>query len=283
VKSLPQLRLSTSWGELVLAGGSRAGEGTVLLLPQLRLALDLGRTHRATPPMTTALVSHGHTDHIAGLAYWASQRMLNSMGHAVLIAPREIAPDLTDLLTLHARLEGGSDYDVEIVAAAHGDTHRLRRDMTLELYRTDHWVPTIGARLVWTRHRLRRDLEGSDPHLLAELRRRGECVTRAVPTALLAYGADTGPGLFDRPAALDAEVVLLECSFWREGDVERARRYGHLHVNDLLSALGSLRCRHLVLLHASRRHRIKEIESLIEAEIAPRTDARLHHLITDWD
>ena len=38
--SLRRLQLDTSWGELSLVGGSRAGEGTLILLPQLHLALD---------------------------------------------------------------------------------------------------------------------------------------------------------------------------------------------------------------------------------------------------
>jgi hypothetical protein len=70
------LELATSWGTLRIAGGSRAGEGSVLLLPQLRLALDAGRPLRALVPMVHVVVSHGHADHLLGLAAWASQRQL---------------------------------------------------------------------------------------------------------------------------------------------------------------------------------------------------------------
>lgn len=283
MRGLRRLALPTSWGELLVAGGSRAGEGTLLLLPQFRLALDLGRTHRAAPPMTTACLSHGHADHIAGLAYWASQRLLNSMGPGVVLAPDAIADDIASLLALHSRLEGGSPYPVELVPVDEGSTYPLRQDTRLEFFTTDHWVPTLGVRLVWTRRRLLPELAGSDPETLAELRRRGETITFDVSTSLLAYAADSGPGCFSDPQTLAAEVVLLECSFWRDNDVERARRFGHLHISDVIAALPSLKCKHLVILHASRRHRIREVEAIMAAELAPRLDGKLHHLIVDWD
>ena len=102
--SLRQLQLNTSWGPLNLVGGSRAGDGTLILLPQLHLALDAGRAHRALPPMTTVAVSHGHMDHLGGIGYWASQRHLQAMGPARLLVPRDIAPEVGEILALHARL-----------------------------------------------------------------------------------------------------------------------------------------------------------------------------------
>jgi len=118
--SLRRLNLKTSWGSLAVVGGSRAGDGSLILLPQLHLALDAGRAHRALPSMATVLVSHGHMDHVGGVAYWASQRYLQSMGSARLVAPREIAPGIEELLATHARLEGGRPYDIEVSAVGAG-------------------------------------------------------------------------------------------------------------------------------------------------------------------
>ena len=59
--SLCRLQLDTSWGELIIVGGSRAGDGSVILLPQLHLALDAGRAHRALPAMTTVVVPYRPT------------------------------------------------------------------------------------------------------------------------------------------------------------------------------------------------------------------------------
>ena len=282
--SLRRLQLDTSWGELAIVGGSRAGDGSVILLPQLHLALDAGRAHRALPAMTTVVISHGHVDHLGGIAYWASQRQLQSMGPAQLLAPRAIAPGIEELLATHARLEGGRPYDVEIIAVEPGERLSQRRDFDLVFFPTDHWVPTLGSRLVWRRHRLLPEYADLPGHEIARLRSTGETVTQEIETNLLAYCADCGPGVLEsEPQALAAEVLLIECSFYRPGDRGRATRYGHMHLEDLLTAIDRLRCRHLVLLHASRRHRLREVEKALDERLRPVLKCSLHHLMIDWD
>lgn len=281
--ALRTLTLSTSWGDLLLTGGSRAGEGTLLVLPQFRLALDIGRPHRILPPVTTACLSHGHVDHLGGLAYWAGQRYLNSMGPATLCVPKAVEDSIATLLAVHSRLEGGNPYDITLKPVADGTVHTLRKDFHLEFFATDHWVPTLGSRLQWTRRRLLPELAGAESTEIAALRRSGTPITSEVVTPLLAYGADTGPGLFTDDRALNAEILLLECSFWYDGDIERARTYGHLHISDLLELAPRLSCRHLVLLHASRRYRLREVEQIMASELAPTFAGELHHLMVDWE
>ena len=246
--SLRRLQLETSWGELSVVGGARAGDGSLILLPQLHLALDAGRAHRALPAMTTVVISHGHVDHLGGIAYWASQRQLQSMGAARLLAPRAIAAGIEELLATHARLEGGQPYEVDVVAAEAGARFSLRRDFDLVFFPTDHWVPTLGSRLVWRRHRLLPEYADLPGEEIARRRSAGETVTEEIEADLLAYCADCGPGvLLNQPQALAAEVLIIECSFYRPGDRERATRYGHMHLEDLLEAIDRLQCRHLVV------------------------------------
>ena len=281
---LTRLQLPTSWGPLRLVGGSRAGDGTLILLPQLHLALDAGRPHRALPPMTTLVLSHGHADHLGGIAYWASQRFLQTMGPATLLAPKSIVSGISEILAAHARLEGGRPYPVDVVPVADGSRHALRRDMELVFFATDHWVPTLGARLVWRRHHLLPALADLPGEEIARRRQAGEKITEELTVDLLAYCADSGPGpLRDHPEILSAEVLLIECSFFRPADRERAARFGHMHLEDLLPWTDRFACRHLVLLHASRRHRLREVEKTLDDRLRPRLSCELHHLMVDWD
>lgn len=282
--SIKQLQLDTSWGNLRLVGGSRAGEGTLILLPQLHLGLDPGRAHRALPPMRTVVVSHGHLDHLGGLGYWASQRYLNSMPPATLIVPEPIRSEIDALLASFARLEGGRPYEVTVVPAADGERFQLRRDMELAFFATDHWVPTLGTRLIWHKRRLRPEFSHlSEPEIVLR-RQAGENLTEDVALDILTYCADSGPGLFAaRPELFSAEIVLVECSFFKPADRDRAARYGHTHLEDLLPHLEEFSCRHLVVLHASRRHRLREVEAYLDDEVRPLFRGELHHLNVEWE
>lgn len=282
--SLPRLELDTSWGPLILEGGSRAGDATLLLLPQLSLALDPGRPHRALPPMRTVFVSHGHLDHLGGLAYWASQRLLHGMHPSTVLAPRSLCSEITELLDLHARLEGSASYGVDVLAVEAGQPRPLRRDIDVVPFATDHWIPTLGAKLVWRRRKLLPELEGLPPDEIGRRRATGEDVTREVVVPLLAYGAD---GSLASPAAAaaveEAEVTLIECTFFDPEERDRAARYGHLHLDDLVSLAPHLRCRHLVVLHASRRHRIAEVRKMLDERLRPNLAGDLHDLLLDWN
>jgi len=282
--TLRRLQLATSWGPLALIGGSRAGEGTLILLPQLRLALDAGRAHRSLPPMATLCLSHGHLDHTGAFGYWLSQRFLHSMGPATALAPSTIVADLETLVATFARLEGGRPYELRLVSVDEGSVHPLRPDMELGFFRTDHWVPTLGVELIWRKRRLLPELAGQPAGEIVRRRLEGEPVATEERLPLVAYAADTGPGLFARrPDLLAAEVVLLECSFFSPSDRDRAERYGHLHLEDLLAVADRLRCRHLVLLHGSRRERLRDIETVVSRELEPLLPCPVRHLMVDWD
>jgi len=281
---MKQLQLTTSWGNLRLVGGSRAGESTLVLLPQLHLGLDPGRAHRSLPPMRTLVISHGHMDHLGGVGYWASQRYLNSMPPATLIVPEPIEDDIRSLLASFARLEGGRPYQVTVLPVTDGARHQLRRDMELAFFATDHWVPTLGTQIIWHKRRLRSELSHLSEPEIARRRFAGEEVTEDVTMDILTYCADSGPGLLEtRPELFEAEIVLLECSFFKPADRDRASRYGHTHLADLQPHLEKLKCRHLVLLHASRRHRLREVEAILNDEVRPHFEGKLHHLNVDWE
>ncbi|MBI4916951.1 MAG: hypothetical protein HY825_13970 [Acidobacteria bacterium] len=279
-----QLSLATSWGELRLAGGSRAGEGSLLLLPQLRLALDAGRPARALVPMAHVVVSHGHLDHLLGLPFWASQRKLQGIPGGVAHVPASLVEEVGALLALAARLEGGSPYGVELRGALPGDTVPVKPGFELGFFRTSHWVDTLGCRLDWLRRRLRPECAGLSPEELRQRRAAGVEIGEVVRTPLVAYLADTGPGVFDdEPSLADVEVLVVECTFLDARDRDRAQQFGHIHLDDVAALAPRLRNRHLVLTHLSRRHRLADGARLIRRTLAPDLAPRLHLMNVEWE
>ena len=278
-----QLNLVTSWGDLRLVGGSRAGEGSLVLLPQLRLSLDAGRPARALVPLQHVVVSHGHLDHLLGLPAWASQRQLQGIPGGIVWAERSQVDAVKELLSVVARLEGGKPYDVEVRAVQAGDRATLRPGFELAFFATSHWVPTLGCRVDWVRKHLRPEHKALPPEELRRLREAGAEITEEVRVPLVAYAADTGPEVFERePWLTEVEVLVTECTFLRPSDVERARRFGHLHLDDIVALAPRLACRHLVLTHLSRRHRIAAGNTRIRRALADVLRPELHLLNVEW-
>ena len=60
--------------DLDILGYSVAGEETVVGLPQLDVCFDIGKAPDQVIPINHVLLTHGHMDHAAGIAYYLSQR-----------------------------------------------------------------------------------------------------------------------------------------------------------------------------------------------------------------
>ena len=256
----------------------------MLLLPQLRLALDAGRPARALVPMQHVVVSHGHMDHLLGVPAWASQRQLNGIADGTVWVPASLAGPVGELLELFARLEGGNPYGVEVRPVRAGEVAALRQDFELRFFATTHWVETLGCCVEMVRHHLREEFAGLPPEELRQHRLAGEVITVATRTPLLAYVADTGPEVFaTEPWLADAEVLVVECTFLDASDRERARRFRHVHLDDLVELAPRLANRHVVLTHLSRRHRLAAGTRKLRAALAERLRPQLHSFNVEWE
>jgi len=183
-----------------------------------------------------------------------------------------------------ARLEGGKPYDVTVQPVAPGDVLPLRRGFFLRFLATSHWVETLGCCVEWVRLRLRPEFVGLGVEELRRERQAGTTITEDVRTSLLAYLADTGPEVFtDNEWLTSVEVLVVECTFLRPTDRERARRFGHMHLDDLVELAPRLSNRHLVLTHLSRRHRLGPGARTIKNALAGLLRPQLHLINVEWE
>jgi ribonuclease Z len=74
------------------------------------------------------------------------------------------------------------------------------------------------------------------------------------------------------PRLLAARILLLECTFLRPDHRERATRYGHVHLDDLVDRRDRIANEHVVLYHLSRRHRAGELEAAVKERLEPVAD-----------
>ncbi len=223
-------------------------------------------------------------DHVLGLPAWASQRQLNGIPGGTVLVPASLAAPISELLSVCARMEGGEPYDVVVRAVAPGDEVPLRKGFVLRFLATSHWVETLGCCVEWVRQKLRPEFAAAEGEELRRLRESGQAITEEVRIPLVAYLADTGPEVFARHAVLaQAEVLIVECTFLRPSERERARRFGHMHLDDLVGLAPILANRHLVLTHLSRRHRLGTGSRLIRNALDGTLRPELHLLNVEWD
>jgi ribonuclease Z len=252
-----------------IEGVSIAGHESFYKLPGFRTLLEAGRAPEDILGFPTVCVSHGHLDHITGLAHYASRRRLARLPTARVFVPSEARALVEQWVEACQKLEH-IDYEIEVVAAAPGDRILLRNDLELTVLPGRHRVPTVGYLFSEVKHKLKDEFLDRSGQDIAALRGRGVEVTRREEIPLLAYPGDCGHEIFEAcPEIFRARVLLLECSFVLPEDKDRAREYAHIHLDDILERAHLFENERVVLTHFSQRYRPEEIRQALRAIPAP--------------
>jgi ribonuclease Z len=265
-------RVRVNASGIAIEGVSIAGRESFYKLPGFRTLLEFGRAPEDTVSYATVCLTHGHLDHAAGLAHHASRRRLERLPAARVFAPEEAVPDLEAWLAFSQRLEN-VDYGLHLTPVRPGRSVMLRNDLELKVLPGRHRVPTVGYLFSEIKRKLKDEFLGLPGEEIAAMRSKGVEVTRREETPLLAYPGDCGPAIFEAaPELFGARVLLIECSFLKPEDRDRARDYEHLHLQDFLERAALFQNEVIVLTHFSQRDRVAEIREALLA--LPETLAR---------
>lgn len=219
----PELRLSFPFGTLV--GTSIASRATALAVPELGVAVDLGRLTPVIMQQPTVFLTHAHLDHSSALpAYlntrarfyrqeetkvWLPEALLDGFLKAFAVLP--------GMHSVRKRMELS-----EVLLPAREGTEVSLPWGYARAFATDHGVPSLG----WALY------------------------SHESPRPFLVFTGDGDPWYFaSHPHLLDAHVVVVECTLVGENRRLAARLARHAHILDWIELAPRLSCDVMVLAH----------------------------------
>jgi ribonuclease Z len=266
-------------GEIRLIGYSVAGEESVVAAPELDVCFDVGKAPTEILAINHVLLTHGHMDHSAGLAYYFSQRNFIGIEPGCALLPAALVGPVRDLMKVWARIEG-HESPARLVGMAPGDEHQIRRGLIARAFELNHRVPTLGFTVIDVRHKLRSEFADKTGPELVALKKQGTEIEYKLEVPLIAYCGDTAEGAWlENEIVRKARVIVLECTFFDPDHVRRARAGYHLHVRDVARILGRLENEFIVLTHLTRRTGLREARRILARLIDETTLSRVRFLM----
>jgi ribonuclease Z len=258
-----------------IQGLSVAGEASVVQVPELDVCFDMGVCPRAVLPSRCVAISHGHMDHVGGLAYFCSQRRFQGIGTATIVCDARIARAVHAMMAGYVELEQQRT-PYEVIALDDGGQVEIKNNVLLRGFFAEHTSPSMGFVVVERRSKLRPEYLDLPQEKLRELKSRGVEITRTLEVPLVAYLGDTGPGPhLLRADVRQAKVVICECTFFEPEHKGRSRVGQHMHVDDVGEWLPLLEGDALVITHVSRRTSLVYAKQRLAEVIGPERAQRV--------
>ncbi|MEM1165610.1 MAG: MBL fold metallo-hydrolase [Planctomycetota bacterium] len=239
----------------------------------------MGVCPRAALASKYVAVSHGHMDHVGGLAYYISQRRFQGMGNGAIICHESLAKPMERMLRGFNDLEAQRT-PYELIPIAPGTDYEIKNSFYIRMMELEHTVPCAGYVIYEKRSKLREEFRELTQEQLRQLKDGGTEITYWLEVPQVAYLTDTLPGgPLLREDVRKATIVIAECTFVDHEHKDRSRVGKHLHIEDIAEWLPMLECETLVLMHLSRRSNIAEARKALRNRVGHEHARRVEFLM----
>jgi len=267
-------------GETKIDAVSVGGLETCIELPAWDLCFDIGRCPPTAVRRSRVLFTHGHCDHMGGVAHHCSQRDLMGMKPPEYWMPQECREGFDDLMAAWRRIDRSS-FPHEATGVSPGDRFSLGKKRWARVFRAVHRIPAVGYALGTTNTRLKPEYAGRSTAEIRTLVHAGETVTQEHETIEVVFCGDTSIDVLERETCVrTAKILILEVTFLDDRvSVESARRHGHVHLDEVLERAHLFENEHVVFTHFSARYSSREIQRILNERLPPSLQQRVHPLL----
>jgi ribonuclease Z len=250
--------------DLEIIGYSVAGEETVVAMPQLDVCFDIGKAPDQIISINHILLTHGHMDHAAGIAYYLSHRNFCGMSAGTILAPQNLLPSIKEIINAWGRLDGNK-IPVKLVGVKAGDEYQIKPNLFARVFPTKHSKGSVGFSVIEKRKKLKQEFTGLTGPQIVELKKQSVEIDYPLEIPIVSYIGDTQYVDFSQLKYIaESKILIAECTFYEDEHSGRAEAGKHMHIDEFTTLLKNLRNEHIVVTHTTLRTPMREIRKILK-------------------
>lgn len=264
---------------LDLLGYSVAGEESVIGMPQLDVCFDIGKAPDQIIPIQNILLTHGHMDHAAGIAYYLSHRNFLKMTPGVVLTPPNTIDSLNQILQAWGRLDG-SRIPAQLVPMRPGDEYKVKPNLFVRAFPTKHTRESIGFCVIERRKKLRPEYHDLSGPQLVQLKKKGVSIDSPLEIPIVTYLGDTSYVDFSQlDYVANSQILIAECTFFEDEHTDRADAGRHMHIDEFGPLLERMNNRYIVITHLTQRTSVGQARAMLRKRLPSDVFKKIYFLM----
>ncbi len=264
---------------LDLQGYSVAGEESVIGMPQLDVCFDIGKAPDQIIPIQNILLTHGHMDHAAGIAYYLSHRNFLKMTPGVVLTPPNTIDSLNQILQAWGRLDG-SRIPAQLVPMRPGDEYKVKPNLFVRAFPTKHTRESIGFCVIERRKKLRPEYHDLSGPQLVQLKKKGVSIDSPLEIPIVTYLGDTSYVDFSQlDYVANSQILIAECTFFEDEHTDRADAGRHMHIDEFGPLLERMNNRYIVITHLTQRTSVGQARAMLRKRLPSDVFKKIYFLM----
>lgn len=266
-------------GDLEITGYSVSGEETVIGIPQLDVCFDIGKAPDQLIPINHVLLTHGHMDHAAGIAYYLSHRNFNAQSPGTVLAPKPCIEPMKKIIDAWGTLDGNR-IPAKLVGVEAGDEYNIKPNLIARIFPTKHCRGSVGFTIIETRKKIRPEYHNLNSAQIVELKRQKIEIDYPVEIPIVSYFGDTKYVDYSQLESIrKSRILILECTFFLEEHLGRADAGHHMHIGDFVKLTEQMEAKHIIVTHLTKRTSIKAVRDIFKEKLSSETYAKIQLLM----
>jgi ribonuclease Z len=257
--------------ELEIIGYSVAAEETVVAVPQLDVCFDIGKAPDQIIPINHVLLTHGHMDHAAGIAYYLSHRNFCGQSPGTILTPQNLLGPMREIIDAWSRLDGNK-VPANLVGVKAGDEYQIKPNLFARVFPTKHSRGSVGYCVIEKRKKLKPEYKGLTSPQIVELKKQGIEIDYRLELPIVTYLGDTQYVDFSQLEYIaKSKILIAECTFYEVDHSGRAEAGRHMHINEFAELMEKLQNEHIIVTHTTQRTAMREIRKLLKETLSAQT------------